>query len=76
MLAAAEDEDRLMLATAVLTGARKGEVLGLTWADVNVQGRTIRIARQLDRWGKPLRPQDQPLPAHHRHQPHPCRSPR
>ena len=26
-------------------------MLGLTWADVNVQGRTIRIARQLDRWG-------------------------
>jgi integrase len=40
-----------MLATAVQTGARKGEVLGLTWADVNVQGRTIRIDRQLDRWG-------------------------
>src|SRR3954463_705385 len=28
------------------TGARKGEVLGLTWADVDVPGRTLRIERQ------------------------------
>jgi integrase len=51
MLAAADDHHRLLLATAVQTGARKGEVLGLIWADVDVQGRTIRFERQLDRQG-------------------------
>src|SRR4051794_6507772 len=34
------------------TGARKGAVLGLTWADVDVPGRTLRIERQLERQGK------------------------
>jgi integrase len=38
--------------TAVQTGARKAEVLGLTWGDVDVPGRTLRIERQLDRGGR------------------------
>jgi integrase len=52
LLAAADDHERLMLATAVQTGARKAEVLGLTFADVDVSGRTLAIERQLDRYGK------------------------
>jgi integrase len=52
MLEHADDQHRLLLATAVQTGARKGEVLGVTWADVDVVGRTIRIERQLDRTGR------------------------
>ena len=51
MLAAADEHHRLLLATAVQTGARKAEVLGLTWADVDVAGRTVHIERQLDRQG-------------------------
>jgi integrase len=51
LLAAADDDDRLMFALAAQTGARKGEVLGLTWHDVDVPGRTLHIDRQLDRWG-------------------------
>jgi integrase len=42
---------RLLLATAAQTGARKAEVLGLTWADIDVAGRTVAIERQLDRDG-------------------------
>ena len=51
ILAAVNPEHRVLLATAIQTGARKGEVLGLTWGDVNVPERTIRIERQLDRHG-------------------------
>jgi integrase len=51
LLAAADDDDRLMFTLAAQTGARKGEVLGLTWHDIDVPGRTLHIDRQLDRWG-------------------------
>jgi integrase len=51
LLAAADDDDRLMFVLAAQTGARKGEVLGLTWHDIDVPGRTLHIDRQLDRWG-------------------------
>jgi integrase len=56
LLDAAHDHHRLMLATAIQTGARKGEVLGLTWADVDVAARTLRIEYQLDREGKRAEP--------------------
>lgn len=51
LVACADDESRLMLALAIQTGARKGDVLGLTWQDVDTQTRTIRIEMQLDRAG-------------------------
>jgi integrase len=51
MLAEADDHERLMLALAVQTGARKAEVLGLSWADVDTQGRAVTFERQLDRYG-------------------------
>jgi integrase len=52
LVATAEDESRLMFAFAVQTGARKGEVLGLSWGDVDTQARTATIDRQLDRQGR------------------------
>jgi integrase len=39
---------RLLLQAAAQTGARKAEVLGLTWGDVDTQARTVSIDRQLD----------------------------
>ena len=36
---------------AVGTGARRGELLGLRWCDVEIEARTIRIARSLSRVG-------------------------
>lgn len=36
---------RLPLQIALFTGARVGEILGLTWADINFIDKTIRIAR-------------------------------
>lgn len=56
LIAAASDEHRLMLAIAAQTGARKGEVLGLTWADVDTTAKTLRINRQLDRQGRRVEP--------------------
>jgi integrase len=35
-------------AMALDTGARKSELLGLTWADVNLDAGTVRISRQLE----------------------------
>ena len=48
---------RLLLAAAAQTGARKGEALGLTWGDVDTQGRAVSIEMQLDRRGhrRPLK---------------------
>jgi len=34
-----------LLATAVLSGMREGELLGLKWGDVDLEGKTIRISR-------------------------------
>lgn len=37
-------------ALALDTGARKSELLGLTWSDVDLEAGTVTISRQLDRW--------------------------
>jgi integrase len=42
----------LLLTVATQTGARKAEVLGLAWQDVDVPGRALEIACQLDRAGE------------------------
>jgi len=36
-------------------GLRRGEVLGLTWSDVDLDKRTVRVRRQLQRVGQDLR---------------------
>src|SRR5581483_633794 len=45
---------RLLVLTASLTGARVSELLGLQWADINLdpQAASISITKQLDRTGK------------------------
>jgi integrase len=52
LLDAVDGPERLMLALAAQTGMRKAEVLGLTFADVDVSGRTLAVERQLDRYGE------------------------
>jgi len=47
----AEPRYRDLLAVFAGTGARTGEVLGLTWADLDLAGRTARFAWQADRHG-------------------------
>jgi integrase len=51
MLDAATPMYRPLLATAVFTGLRLGELLGLTWADVDLNAEVVRVRKQLDRAG-------------------------
>jgi integrase len=51
LIASALDHHRLLIAIAGQTGARKGEVLGIAWGDVDTARRTITIDRQLNRQG-------------------------
>lgn len=55
-LLAAAGRYRPLLATAVFTGARLGEVLGLTWADINFDAGIVRIRKQADRQGRRVAP--------------------
>lgn len=41
----AESEIRPMVATAILTGVRQGELLALRWGDVDLENRVLRIRR-------------------------------
>jgi integrase len=43
--------DRALIATAVFTGLRKGELRGLRWGDVNFDAGEIHVRRQADRRG-------------------------
>ncbi len=49
LLAAAPDRYRTLLATAVFTGVRLGELLGLRWADVDFEGGLVSVRKQLGR---------------------------
>jgi integrase len=49
MLAALSDRWRSLFATAVYTGLRKGELLGLRKRDVDLGGRLLTVARSYDR---------------------------
>jgi integrase len=49
MLDAATPGRRALLATATFTGVRLGELLGLVWADIDLNAGRVRIRRQLDR---------------------------
>jgi integrase len=56
LLAAADDRYRPLLATAVFTGLRVGELLGLTWRDIGFEGGALRVRKQLDRDGARVEP--------------------
>jgi integrase len=56
LLAAADDRYRPLLATALFTDLRLGELLGLTWADVDLAGGLVKVRKQLDRRGARVRP--------------------
>jgi integrase len=56
MLAAVSPRWRPLVVTAVFTGLRASELRGLTWGDVDLEHRLIRVRRRADRWnqlGKP-----------------------
>jgi integrase len=56
LLGSAPARYRALLATAVFTGLRQGELLGLTWADVDLDGGLVSVRKQLDRHGQRVEP--------------------
>jgi integrase len=56
LLKAAIPSYRPILATAVFTGLRQGELLGLVWADVDFDAGVLHVRRQLDRGGDLVEP--------------------
>jgi integrase len=49
--AASSERYRVLVATAIFSGLRQGELLGLQWRDVDFRSGTIRVRQQLDRDG-------------------------
>jgi integrase len=56
LLASALPNYRALLATAIFTGLRQGELLGLTWADVDLDAGLVFVRKQLDRSGERVAP--------------------
>jgi integrase len=52
LLASADAGVRTLLATAVFTGLRQGELLGLRWGDLDLEAGVIRVRGQLGRDGE------------------------
>ena len=52
---AATQKDKVLLITAVLTGAREGELIGLQWGDVDWLNSQLHIRRSFNR-GKFMEP--------------------
>jgi integrase len=48
LIEAAAEEHRALVATLVFCGLRISEALGLIWADVDVEARTLHVHYQLD----------------------------
>jgi len=51
LFSACSDTYRPVIQTAIFTGMRQMELLGLTWADVDFETQTIRVREQLSRSG-------------------------
>ncbi len=56
LIVAATPRYRPVIATAVFSGLRLGELLGLTWGDVDFDAGLLRVRRQLDRSGSLVAP--------------------
>src|SRR5262249_12941174 len=56
LLAAAKEEHLPLLSTAIFTGVRLSELLGLVWADVDLDAGVIRVRQQLGREGQRVAP--------------------
>ena len=56
LMQCAEEGQRPLLAAAVFTGLRLGELLGLTWANIDFDRGVVQVRRQLDRSGERVEP--------------------
>ena len=62
LLSAAPAKYRTLLATAVFTGLRSGELLGLHWSDIDFAVGVVHVSRQVDKTGRRLVPEDDRTP--------------
>jgi integrase len=51
-----QEKHKPLIATALFTGLRLGELLGLTWADVDLEAGLVRVRKQLGRDGRRVAP--------------------
>ncbi len=56
LLEAADPAHRTLLATAVFSGLRRGELLGLLWREIDFEAGVIRVSRALDHEGRRVDP--------------------
>jgi len=56
LLGAAPPRYETMLATAIFTGVRQGELLALTWNDIDQEAGVVKVRASLDRRGRRLPP--------------------
>jgi integrase len=56
LLAALNDEDRALWATAMYAGLRRGELMALRWEDVDLAGGVLRVERGWDMVEGPIAP--------------------
>jgi integrase len=59
LLDAAPPRYRTLIATAVLTGLRQSELLGLRWRDIDFEDQLVRVRSALDRQGSDVPPKTQ-----------------
>lgn len=59
LLGAASPRYRTLRATAVLSGLRQGELLGLRWRDIDFENKVIRVRNALDRHRRDVPPKTQ-----------------
>ncbi|MGZ4391164.1 MAG: tyrosine-type recombinase/integrase [Gaiellaceae bacterium] len=59
LLDAAPPRYRTLIATAILTGLRQSELLGLRWRDIDFEDELIRVRSALDRHGNDVPPKTQ-----------------
>jgi integrase len=50
--AAQEHELEALLTVALVTGMRKGELLGLRWQDINLETGSLQVSRTVNRYGR------------------------
>jgi integrase len=56
LLDAAESSYRALLGTAIFSGLRRGELLGLLWREIDFEAGLIRVSRALDHRGRRVEP--------------------
>ena len=59
ILSAVEGRWRSLLITAIFTGLRASELRGLTWADVDLDTKTIHVRQRADKWNQIGSPKSQ-----------------